>query len=99
MYKLKLMKDSRARIEARAIALAEDHDQFISELIKMRKEKGLSQEQVGERMGISQPAVAIFERYDANPTLSSIRRYALAVGASLETSVTDSDAIKPRRLK
>jgi transcriptional regulator with XRE-family HTH domain len=40
-------------------------------------------------MGVSQPTVAGFERYDANPTLSTLRRYALAIGARLETRVID----------
>ncbi len=55
----------------------------------MRKNRGLTQEQVAERMGVSQPAVAAFERYDANPTLATIRRYALAVHASIEHIVAD----------
>ena len=40
-------------------------------------------------MGISQPSVAAFERYDSNPTLATIRRYALAVEARLQTKVVD----------
>ncbi len=47
----------------------------------LRKKHHLTQADVAERMGVSQPTVAEFERYDANPTLSAIRRYALAVGA------------------
>jgi DNA-binding XRE family transcriptional regulator len=89
-YKIKLMKESRAQIEARANQLVRDHDNLVSSLIQMRLDKGLTQELVGERMGVSQPAVAAFESYEANPTLSTIRRYALAVGATLNTEVIDS---------
>lgn len=73
--------------------LAEDlvdaHDHLLSTLVTMRKSHRLTQEAVAERMGVSQPTVAAFERYDANPTLSTIRRYALAVGASIEHTVDD----------
>ncbi len=89
-YKIKLMKESRAQIETRANQLVRDHDNLVSSLIQMRLDKGLTQELVGERMGVSQPAVAAFESYEANPTLSTIRRYALAVGATLNTEVIDS---------
>lgn len=71
----------------RATRLAEDHRTFLRQLIAARKQSGLSQEQVAERMGVSQPAVSKFERYDANPTLETIRRYALAIGVSLRSSV------------
>lgn len=43
-------------------------------------------------MGVSQPTVAGFERYDANPRLSTVRRYTLAVGARLCTTVIDDCA-------
>ncbi|VXB36195.1 hypothetical protein PSCLAVI8L_130563 [Pseudoclavibacter sp. 8L] len=45
--------------------------------------------EVGARMGVSQATVSGFEHYDANPTLSTIRRYAMAVGARLEIKVND----------
>ncbi|UIP57673.1 hypothetical protein DSM26151_05380 [Agromyces marinus] len=55
----------------------------------MRKRHRLTQETIAERMGVSQPTVAAFERYDANPTLATVRRYALAVGASIDHVVKD----------
>jgi transcriptional regulator with XRE-family HTH domain len=41
-------------------------------------------------MGVTQPSVAAFEREDSNPTLSTIRRYALAVGARISYQVLDA---------
>jgi transcriptional regulator, XRE family len=58
-------------------------------LVSLRKEHKLSQQTVAERMGVSQPTVAAFERYDANPTVSSIIRYAMAVDALLDIKVVD----------
>lgn len=83
------MEEEISRIEARADSLVDAHELLMRSLIKLRKTHGLSQETVAERMGVSQPTVASFERYDANPTLASIRRYALAVGGRIQNSVID----------
>ncbi|MBF4591259.1 helix-turn-helix domain-containing protein [Curtobacterium sp. VKM Ac-1395] len=83
------MNDSDSAIEARAEALVEDHERLLRDLVKHRKGHDLSQEVVAERMGVTQPTVAAFERYDANPTLATLRRYALAVGVRLHTDVDD----------
>lgn len=83
------MTDTPEVVSARAESLVEDHEQLLAKLTKHRRDHALSQETVAERMGVSQPTVAKFERYDSNPTLSTIRRYALAVGARIETRIVD----------
>lgn len=77
-------------IENLATSLVEDHDGLLDALVAMREKHGLSQADVAFRMGVSQPTVAAFERYDANPTLATIRRYALAVRANIESRVVDA---------
>lgn len=86
------MTEELPRIRARADSLVEAHDDLMTSLIAMRKKHGLSQETIAERMSVSQPTVASFERYDSNPTLATIRRYALAVGARIQNSVIDDCA-------
>lgn len=81
-----------ARIEARADSLVEAHTEHLRELVAMRVKHDLTQGMVAERMGVSQPTVAAFEHYDSNPTLSTIRRYALAVGARVKLEVIDDCA-------
>jgi transcriptional regulator with XRE-family HTH domain len=83
------MLEDISRIEARADALVEAHEELMRSLIALRKQHKISQETVAERMSVSQPTVAAFERYDSNPTLSTIRRYALAVGGRIQNSVID----------
>jgi transcriptional regulator with XRE-family HTH domain len=87
MYKLKLMKISRQEMQRRADKLVSEHFELLDKLIEIRKAKGLTQETVGIRMGITQPGVASFESDESNPTLSTIRRYALAIGADVEIEV------------
>jgi len=83
------MTDELRRIEELAEYLVEADLSLMQDLVALRHKRGLSQIAVGERMGVSQPAVASFEAYDSNPTLSSIRRYALAVGGQITHSVKD----------
>lgn len=82
------MNETRERIRARAKALGANEEHFRDQLFALRREHGLSQEVVAERMGVSQSVVARLERYDSNPTLSTLRRYALAVEARLDFTAT-----------
>ncbi|GAA1259243.1 hypothetical protein GCM10009677_07660 [Sphaerisporangium rubeum] len=64
--------------------VAIDRDmRLIEQLVHLRKKLGLTQTQVAERMGRSQAAVSDFERLGGDPHLSTIRRYALALGATV----------------
>lgn len=86
-----LSEEEIRRLEARAESLVAEHEKLRRELIALRTKGGLSQADVAERMNVSQPRVAEVERYDGNPTLSTIRRYANAVGARiLHTIIDDS---------
>lgn len=76
----------QVRERAQALAAADRH--LKSQLIRAREQRGLSQRQVAERMGVTQQAVNKFERYDSDPKLSTLRRYANAVGAVVTHDVT-----------
>ena len=52
-------------------------------LIEARAKSGLSQREVAERMGTSQPAVARLES-GHKPSLKTLERYAAAVGMKIE---------------
>lgn len=78
-----------AALERRAARLADDRDDLMTALVALRRAHGLTQKDMAERMGVSQPTVAAFEHYDSNPTLATLQRYAMAVGAILSTQVID----------
>lgn len=78
-----------ALLERRAARLADDRDNLMSSLVNLRRSHGLTQKDMAERMGVSQPTVAAFEHYDSNPTMATLQRYAMAVGAVLSTQVID----------
>lgn len=79
--------DTLSQLEQLAMFLADADSTMRDKLVEMRKNAGLTQTEIGRRMGISQESVAAFERYDNDPKLSTIRRYALAVGARVAHSV------------
>lgn len=49
-----------------------------------RESAGLTQTQLAEKLGITQQAVARAERWNSNPTVGFIRRWAQACGGHLE---------------
>ncbi|HEV7898412.1 MAG TPA: helix-turn-helix transcriptional regulator [Planosporangium sp.] len=57
---------------------------LLADLIAERRAAGLSQAEVAERMGTSQPAVARVEAGAVDVRLSTLQRYAAAVGRQLE---------------
>ncbi len=94
-HKLKLMNNEPFEVvQARADALVEALEDLKFDLVELR-EKRMTQKDVAERMGMSQSAVSQFERYDSNPTLTTLRRYALAVGARLRIEVVDDVEEQP----
>lgn len=67
------------------MATSEEHAEFCERVKARRKELGLTQVEVAERLGISQPALAMIESGRNSPTLDAMYRLATA----LETTVHD----------
>ncbi|PTW91037.1 helix-turn-helix protein [Microbacteriaceae bacterium MWH-Ta3] len=84
-------------LDRRARILVRNDANFLAELVAARKRQGISQGAVAERMGVSQPAVAAFERAENDPKLSTIRRYAMAVGL-LVVHLVEEDHGEPIRV-
>lgn len=60
---------------------------WVDQLVRTRKELGLSQAQVAQMMGRSQSVVSDIETMSSDPRLSTLRRYALAIGAAVKHRV------------
>lgn len=56
---------------------------------RIRLERGLTQEQLAEKAGISQPHLSILENNQATPSLKTAIRLSSALGISLESMVTE----------
>lgn len=91
--KLTSLQDAVAEldpIERVAFETAKNWSRVLESLVSLREQKGFTQKQVGEALGISQAAVAQFENGSANPTIQRIKLYAMVIGASLRFEVVDS---------
>src|SRR5215467_7919719 len=63
--------------------MAERRRSLAAELVAARLDLGLSQTEVAARMGTSQSAVARLESGDADVRVSTLERYAAAIGSQL----------------
>lgn len=75
-------------LQAQAMQMASGDYALLEALIAKREEMGLTQADLASKIGVSQQAVSKFERMDADPRLSTIRRYALAVGLKISHEVS-----------
>lgn len=80
----KWMEDPEYRREYEA---QEDEFTVLDACIAARTKSGLTQAQVAERLGVSQPAVARIES-GKNVSLKTLRRYAHALGCTVKIELT-----------
>jgi transcriptional regulator with XRE-family HTH domain len=64
-----------------------DLDTAMSQIGNLRKSLGLTQSEVATRMGTTQPMVARLERGDSPPNLTTLERYARALGLATGLSL------------
>lgn len=56
------------------------------DLVRERRDRGLTQKDIAKRLGVSVRWVNRMERYDSDPRLSEMRRYQCAIYAELDSS-------------
>ena len=69
---------------ARAYEALQPKYDLIRAILDARIKKGLTQEDIAQRAGTTQSAIARFESGMGNPTLDFLSRVSIAVGARLE---------------
>ena len=69
--------------------LAEADHGLIHDLKRARIRRGLTEDQLGDILGISDDTVRAFEGLQTEPTMQTIRRYAHALGVTITHTVTD----------
>jgi transcriptional regulator with XRE-family HTH domain len=67
--------------------LVERRRELIEELVRARQQSGLSQTEIAVRMGTSQSAVARLESGGLDVRLSTLERYAGAIGRTVDWQV------------
>lgn len=84
----------RARVNPDFPRLVDDalaRRQLLRELAAQREVEGLTRTVVAARMGTSESAVARLEGGDADAKLSTVGRYAAALGKRVEWRIVDQD--------
>ena len=80
ILKKELLEDGKV---AREYNRLEPRYQIISELIELRKKKGLTQKDLAYKIGTKQAAIARIESGRVNPTVSSLEKIASALNSKL----------------
>ena len=69
--------------------MADRRRRLVDELVGLRRARGLSQTEVAARMGTSQSAVARLEASAGDLKVSTLERYAAAVGSSIAWGLSE----------
>lgn len=83
--KKELLKDRAIAAEYARLA---PRYQLISQLIEARKKRGFTQEQLAQKIGTRQSAIARLESGSANPTIAFLEKLASATGSKLVIQIT-----------
>lgn len=75
--------------ELLATTLADNDAAMLENLIWLR-ECRITQMELAKRLSVSLQTIIDFEKYDSDPSLSQIRRYAHAIGATVRHTVTSA---------
>ena len=75
-------------LELLARDLVAADNRLLDDLVEARVAAGLTRADLADRLDWTEEAVARVEAGERDPRLSTLRRYALAVGARIEHSVT-----------
>lgn len=67
----------------RLMAEVAERKRLLTELANARRQSGATQTEVAARMGTSGSAVARLERGEMNPTVTTLQRFAAAIGKRL----------------
>lgn len=57
---------------------------IMNEMLKLRGEAGMSQSQLSQKTGITQPDISKLENGKANPSIATLKRVARAFGKRLQ---------------
>jgi transcriptional regulator with XRE-family HTH domain len=80
-----------------ALGEALEHLQLVLsiQMRKLREREGLTQGELGERMGVNQSTVSKLENANVHSDLESLLRYLFALDADLVLGILDSDELIP----
>lgn len=85
-----LFADPSAKL---ALELAREDRKLLADLVEIRRSLGISQAELAAQIGVTQATVSEFERLGNDPRMSTIRRYARALGVMVKHYVDLDGAV------
>ncbi|RLB33580.1 MAG: hypothetical protein DRH12_18240 [Deltaproteobacteria bacterium] len=80
--------DELERFELRAMDEEEEYENFlikiVTQIIKLRMVKGITQKELAEKLGTKQSAISRLENMSANPTLKFLYKVLKALGGEIK---------------
>lgn len=87
LHEAAMRDDAEYRREYEAL---EEETALIAAMLDARQKAGLTQAQVAERMGVTQPVVAKLEGGRSNVSFGTLKRYAHAMGRKVKVEFVDA---------
>jgi len=84
-FKKEILKNQKVRVAYHALG---PEFEIITSLIKRRLEKGFTQQELAERVGTQQSAIARLESGSYNPSLDFLKKVTHALDAKLRVTVS-----------
>lgn len=84
-YKREALKNPKVKAEYNRL---QPEFTLINALIEARKDKGLTQTQLAQKIGTKQSVISRLEIGQGNPTLEFLKRFAKALNSTLEIRLT-----------
>ena len=70
---------------------------IVLQFVTLRKEKGLSQEEVAERIGVIRPQITRFENMKNSPTITFLVKYAKALDTEVDVLLKGVNLIEAKQ--
>lgn len=83
-FKAEMLRNPNVKAEYDALA---PEYELISQLIRARQEKHLTQKELAEKVGTKQASIARLESGNYNPTLNFLQKIAAALGKKISFSL------------
>jgi transcriptional regulator with XRE-family HTH domain len=83
------MSKSKSPEQALAAGNLASWHEFRLAMIRQREQSGITQQELADRLGITQSAVSQFESFGGNPRLMTIIAYAQALNLHIEFALSD----------
>ena len=89
--KLQQLKRVALYMEMLEEQMKEKTDAIIDDLVQIRKNQGITQQDIAEKVGVRAPNITRFEKKKSHPSLQFLSKYADALGYQIDIGLSKKD--------